>query len=136
MNSEIMIYLIIGLILGIIIGIILTNIFSPKARKFNKLQVECDESKQQLIAQKQIIVKHFAHSAEILDNMANDFRRLYQHMAENSSNLISQADINALNMAPIKPIHEKIQPTKSFMNSQPKDYASSHSGLMNNSEQK
>ena len=133
MNSEIMIYLIIGLILGIIIGIILTNIFSPKARKFNKLQVECDESKQQLIAQKQIIVKHFAHSAEILDNMANDFRRLYQHMAENSGKFTSENDMPVMGLDANNDATLKKQFT---IKKQPKDYSDDPSGLLKTDENK
>ncbi|MBC9129830.1 DUF1043 family protein [Frischella sp. Ac13] len=134
MNSEIVIYLVIGLAFGITLGIILANVFSPKSRKFNLLQRELEEAKQQLITQKQTIVKHFSHSAEILDNMAKDFRRLYQHMAENSNNLISQEDINSLNIKPT--INETDKPTINFMKAQPKDYASDHSGLLKNPEQK
>ena len=33
-------------------------------------------------------MSHFARSAELLDNMADDYRQIYQHMAKSSSNLL------------------------------------------------
>lgn len=41
-------------------------------------------------------MSHFARSAELLDNMAHDYRQLYQHMAKSSNNLLpdSMADAN------------------------------------------
>lgn len=133
MNSETMAYLIIGMTLGIILGVILTTVFSSKSRKVNQLQRELEESKQQLDSQKQTIVKHFSHSAEILDSMAGEFRRLYQLMAENSNHFASQDDINTLN---IKPIIEKDKPTVNLVNAQPKDYANEQSGLLKSTEPK
>lgn len=138
MESEAITYLIIGVILGIIIGVIATNIMSPKTRKYNIAKQELDEAKRELANQKQVIVKHFSHSAEILDNMAKDFRRLYQHMAENSSNLLSEEDIkNSVYNSPALEITEtspvEIQEKKP---EPPKDYSGNPSGLLKTEENK
>ncbi|RKS84722.1 hypothetical protein DES39_1937 [Orbus hercynius] len=135
MDSEMVTYLIIGLILGTIVGIILSTVLSPKSRKYNQAKRELDETKQELAAQKQMIVKHFSHSAEILDNMAKEFRRLYQHMAENSNSLISPNDLNALNIPlDINTATEENSSTENH--TPPKDYSGNPSGLLKTDETK
>ncbi|XKM13855.1 DUF1043 family protein [Orbaceae bacterium ac157xtp] len=148
MDSDMATYLIIGLIIGIIIGVIFTNAMSSKARKYKQAQQELDKAKQELAAQKQLIVKHFSHSAEILDNMAKEFRRLYQHMAENSSSLLTQEEINdtlkntpkitldtnafntgALNADKVKNDEPALETAP------PKDYSGNPSGLLKNNEE-
>lgn len=135
MDSEMVTYLIIGIVLGMIIGVILANVLSPKARKYNQVKHDLEDAKKELVAQKQIIVKHFSHSAEILDNMAKEFRRLYQHMAENSSSLISQEDLNALSSDPSFKLttenHDNLD-----NQGQPKDYSGNPSGLLKTEETK
>ncbi|WP_392552682.1 DUF1043 family protein [Orbus wheelerorum] len=138
MDFEMATYLIIGLVLGLIIGIIVTNVLSPKSRKYNQMKRDFEETKQELIVQKQMIVKHFSHSAEILDNMAKEFRRLYQHMADNSNNLVSQEDLNAFTLTPTI----NINPDKTIVENQipvstpPKDYSNNPSGLLKGEETK
>ena len=63
MNNDIITHLIIGGIIGFIIGIILISTISPKARRYKKVKRELDEAQEALNTQKQIIVKHFSHSA-------------------------------------------------------------------------
>lgn len=134
MDADMVAYLIIGLVLGFIIGVICANILSPKSRKFNQLKRELDETKQELVTQKQMVVKHFSSSAEILDNMAKEFRRLYQHMAENSSNLLSQEDIEMLKATPNIQINDskKTNEEQSKDTYPPKDYSGNPSGLLRN----
>ena len=38
--------------------------------------------------QQEELTNHFARSAELLDNMAHDYRQLYQHMAKGSNDLL------------------------------------------------
>lgn len=49
---------------------------------------ELEKSKAELDEYRQELVGHFARSAELLDNMATDYRQLYQHMAKSSNNLL------------------------------------------------
>ncbi|WP_392558358.1 YhcB family protein [Orbus mooreae] len=135
MDSEMVTYLIIGLVLGVIIGVILTNVLSPKSRKYNQVKHDLEDAKKELVAQKQMIVKHFSHSAEILDNMAKEFRRLYQHMVENSNNLISQEDLDALKVDPSIIITNK-EHINTENKDQPKDYSGNPSGLLKSEETK
>ncbi|WP_392560957.1 DUF1043 family protein [Orbus sturtevantii] len=138
MDSEMTTYLIMGLVLGAIIGIIITNVFSSKARKYEQMKRELEVTKQELATQKQMIIKHFSHSAEILDNMAKEFRRLYQHMADNSNNLVSQEDLNTLNLTPTMNINtdKTVLESKIQGSTPPKDYSNNPSGLLKGEETK
>ena len=46
------------------------------------------KNKAELEEYREELVSHFARSAELLDNMADDYRQIYQHMAKSSSNLL------------------------------------------------
>lgn len=81
-------YALIGLIAGIIIGAVAMRFGNRKMRQQQALQRELEKSKAELEEYRQELVGHFARSAELLDNMARDYRQLYQHMAKSSNNLL------------------------------------------------
>ncbi|WP_127959984.1 Z-ring associated protein ZapG [Serratia microhaemolytica] len=81
-------YALIGLIVGIVIGAIAMRFGNSKLRQQQALQNELDKSKAELEAYRQELVGHFARSAKLLDNMARDYRQLYQHMAKTSNDLL------------------------------------------------
>src|SRR5699024_12231 len=58
--------------------------------KQRALQYELTKKESELDAYREELVNHFAHSAELLDRMANDYRQLYQHMAKSSSELLPE----------------------------------------------
>jgi uncharacterized protein len=133
MDRDMLTYLVIGLVIGFIIGFIFISVISPKARKYAKVKQELDQTKDELIAQKQMIAKHFSHSAEILDNMAKDFRRLYQHMAESSGQFIDSDNVASLDFDSSSNPDE----TKEIaLDKQPRDYSDNSSGLFKTDENK
>lgn len=81
-------YALIGLIAGIIIGAVAMRFGNRKMRQQQALQHELEKNKAELEEYRQELVGHFARSAELLDNMADDYRQLYQHMAKSSNNLL------------------------------------------------
>nr|WP_304184979.1 Z-ring associated protein ZapG [Hafnia alvei] len=81
-------YALIGLVVGIVIGAVAMRFGNRKLRQQQVLQNELEKSKNELEQYRQELVSHFAHSAELLDNMASDYRQLYQHMAKSSNNLL------------------------------------------------
>lgn len=130
MSTHITLFLILGLVIGIIIGVVFTTFFNPKLRRYNVLKKELETTKEQMANQKQMLVKHFSHSAELLDKMAKDFRRLYQHMAENSTSILADVDIKDPQYFVTSDhtdcdLLEEREPEE-----QPKDYPSSPSGIL------
>jgi len=81
-------YALIGLVVGIIIGAVAMRFGNRKLRQQQTLQHELEKSKAELEEYRLELTGHFARSAELLDNMADDYRQLYQHMAKGSSSLL------------------------------------------------
>jgi len=82
------VYALIGLVVGIIIGAIAMRFGNRKLREQHAMQYELQKSKAELAEYRAELTNHFAHSAELLDNMARDYRQLYQHMAKGSNDLL------------------------------------------------
>ncbi|MCX8580821.1 YhcB family protein [Gilliamella sp. B3482] len=134
MDKSMMTYIIIGLIIGFIVGMIFINFVSQKGRKYAKVKRELEQAQEELASQKQMMVKHFSHSAEILDNMAKDFRRLYQHIAETSGQFVTSDDMPMIDLEAVNnDISVKNELT---LEKQPKDYSDNPSGLFKNDEVK
>ena len=75
------IYAIVGLFVGIIIGVIISRVTTPQYQKQKELQKELETSKFELEQQRQDLNDHFSESAQILDNIGKEYRKLYEHMA-------------------------------------------------------
>ena len=88
-------YALIGLVVGIIIGAVAMRFGNRKLRQQQALQFELEKNKAELEEYREELVSHFARSAELLDNMADDYRQLYQHMAKSSSSLLPDAMADA-----------------------------------------
>ncbi|MCR3755646.1 MAG: hypothetical protein HNEKOMLI_00398 [Sodalis sp. Psp] len=81
-------YMLIGLVVGVIIGTVAMRFGNCKLRQQKTLQYELEKSKAELDEYREKLTKYFVHSAELLDNMADDYRQLYQYMAKSSNNLM------------------------------------------------
>jgi len=81
-------YGLIGLVIGIIVGAVAMRFGNKKLREQRSMQYELEKSKAELADYREELTNHFAQSAELLDNMARDYRQLYQHMAKSSNNLL------------------------------------------------
>lgn len=134
MDKSMMTYIIIGLIIGFIVGIIFINFVSQKGRKYAKVKRELEQAQEELASQKQMMVKHFSHSAEILDNMAKDFRRLYQHIAETSGQFVTSDDMPMIDLEAVN--NDISVKNELSLEKQPKDYSDNPSGLFKNDEVK
>ena len=89
-------YALIGLVVGIIIGAVAMRFGNRKLRQQQALQYELEKNKAELEEYREELVSHFARSAELLDNMAHDYRQLYQHMAKSSNNLLPDSMADAI----------------------------------------
>lgn len=81
-------YGLIGLVVGIIVGAVVMRFGNKKLREQQSMQYELQKTKAELADYREELTNHFAQSAELLDNMARDYRQLYQHMAKGSNDLL------------------------------------------------
>ncbi|MFC3394103.1 Z-ring associated protein ZapG [Brenneria rubrifaciens] len=122
-------YALIGLIAGIIIGAIAMRFGNRKLRQQEVLQNELEKSKAELEEYRQELVGHFARSAELLDNMAHDYRQLYQHMAKSSNNLLPDVP-GQDNPFKYRLTEAEADNDQAPVDMPPRDYSDSASGLL------
>ena len=121
-------YALIGLVVGIIIGAVAMRFGNRKLRQQQALQYELEKNKAELEEYREELVSHFARSAELLDNMADDYRQIYQHMAKSSSNLLP-------GMSPeSNPLRNRLAESEAGHDQapvqMPRDYSEGASGLL------
>ncbi|CDH20411.1 Z-ring associated protein ZapG [Xenorhabdus bovienii] len=121
-------YALIGLIIGFIVGALAVRFGSSRLRQQNAAQAELEKNRAELEEYRKELVSHFAHSAELLDNMARDYRQLYQHMAKSSNELMPNMPIqdNPFNYRLTESEADKSKITASMP---PRDYSEGASGL-------
>ncbi len=90
--------------------------------------VRTGKNKAELEEYREELVSHFARSAELLDNMAHDYRQLYQHMAKSSNNLLPDS------MADANPFRNRLEESEASNDQapvqMPRDYSEGASGLL------
>ncbi|TCV98780.1 Z-ring associated protein ZapG [Biostraticola tofi] len=122
-------YALIGLVVGIIIGALAMRFGNRKLRQQQTLQKELDTSKAELDQYRKELTGHFARSAELLDNMADDYRQLYQHMAKSSNNLLPDVP-GEQNPFRYRLTEAEADNDQIPVEMQPRDYPESASGLL------
>lgn len=93
------------------------------------LQNELEKSKTDLEEYRQELVGHFARSAELLDNMARDYRQLYQHMAKSSNNLLPDLPLQD-NPFRYRLTESEADNDQAPVKLPPRDYSEGASGLL------
>ncbi|WP_457913667.1 ZapG family protein [Candidatus Gillettellia adelgis] len=78
-------YTLIGLVVGIIMSTIVMRFRYRKLRHQHVLQRDLDNKKTELGKYHKELLDHFAYSVEFLDSIAQDYRKLYQHMEKRSN---------------------------------------------------
>ncbi|MDC9623003.1 Z-ring associated protein ZapG [Xenorhabdus sp. XENO-7] len=121
-------YALIGLVIGFIVGALAVRFGSSKLRQQNAAQAELEKNRAELEEYRKELVSHFAHSAELLDNMARDYRQLYQHMAKSSNELMPNMPIQD-NPFNYRLTESEADKRKVTANMPPRDYSEGASGL-------
>lgn len=136
-SSEMWQSALIGLVFGIIIGYLILRFTKGSVKKQVQTETELKQLKSQVATQQQELEKHFAESADILKDLAQDYQKLYKHLANSSASLLPESDNELLfkpndietesktELEAIKP--EPIKPSKE---NQPKDYSEGSSGIL------
>jgi len=121
-------YALIGLVVGIIIGAVVMRFGNRKLREQRSMQYELEKTKAELADYREEVTSHFAQSAELLDNVARDYRQLHQHMAKGSTELLPNLPgeknpfVYQLNKAEADNDQSSVQ--------MPRDYSEGASGLL------
>lgn len=114
----------IGLVVGMIVGAVTMRFGNRKLRRQQTLQHELERSKAELDEYREKLTKHFVRSAELLDNMADDYRQLYQHIAKSSNSLVPNQHVKDSRCL------TEVDNSQIPAEMQPRDYPESTSGLL------
>ncbi|QOF68540.1 YhcB family protein [Actinobacillus sp. GY-402] len=117
----------IGLAVGIVITYLILRLTKGSIKKQAQTESELQQTKSALQKQEELLEKHFAESADLFKVLAQDYQKIYRHMAKSSDELMPDAKTKGLFL-------------QSFMNSdkstaavekdhQPRDYSEGSSGL-------
>jgi hypothetical protein len=117
----------IGLVVGFVIGYFLLRLTKESAKKQVKTEAELRTAKEQLENQKQQLEKHFSESADLLKSLAQDYQKLYQHLAQSSNRLLPELTDKALFQHNL--LDDKGNPLPTNSDDQPKDYSEGSSGI-------
>ncbi|TCP94710.1 hypothetical protein EDC44_11513 [Cricetibacter osteomyelitidis] len=80
----------IGLIIGLIIGYFFIRFTKGSVKKQTQTESELKQVKAQVETQKSELEKHFAESADLLKTLAQDYQKLYKHLAATSTTLLPE----------------------------------------------
>lgn len=123
------IYALLIFIAGAAVGAFAARLGTKSLKNQKELKKELDKSKYELEQFRQELVDHFAQSSELLDNLAKDYSKLYEHMAKTSTELMPNLPEQD------NPFSRRISTLEAVKNveapqDQPRDYANGASGLL------
>lgn len=119
----------IGLCVGVVIGYLLLRLTKGSVKKQIKTETELEQVKTQLNNQKQQLEQHFAESAELLKNLAQDYQKLYVHLANSSTALLPELAQKEL-FTPNLLANETVSTPVNSEDGQPRDYSEGSSGIL------
>lgn len=113
-------------IVGCIVGAALLKTVKGNVQKQLQLEQDLKNTQSQLSEQKEQLEEHFRQSAEMLATLANDYRKLYTHLANSAGQLLPESapQIEFFQNAQLK-AEEKTE-----QDNPPKDYSEGSSGIL------
>ncbi|MGC7589350.1 YhcB family protein [Bisgaard Taxon 46] len=119
----------IGLLVGLIIGYFFLRFTKDSVKKQVKTETELQKVKNQLDSQKEQLEKHFAESADLLKNIAQDYQKLYKHLATSSTTLLPELTNKPLFSTNLITDESAVKNPEET-DEQPRDYSEGSSGLL------
>ena len=117
---------IVSVLIGLVIGFVAGRSTS-RAEDVAKLHKELNAKRKELDSLKRDMSDHFSSTAVIMEQLDEQYQRLYQHMTEQSQKLVPQhAPFRAENGEQAAQLESDTTP-----DSQPLDYSGVASGLLN-----
>lgn len=124
------IYALLIFLAGALVGAFTARLGNKGLKQQKELKKDLDKSKYELEQYRQELVDHFACSAELLDNIAKDYSKLYEHMAKTSTELMPNLPEQDNPFSHRIGTLESVQQTANPIHDQPRDYANGATGLL------
>ena len=125
-TSDIWLAIVVAFVVGIILGYVVLKATNDNLKKQQKLANDLKEATAKLDVQKEQLEQHFEQSANLLATLAEDYKKLYTHLAKGSQVLLPEEANNKIEF--FQKVEEKTETPKD--NGQPKDYTEGSSGIL------
>lgn len=123
-TSEIWTAVIVAFLVGTSVGYFVVRTTNSNVQKQHKLEAELKAATAKIDAQKEQLEQHFSTSANLLATLAEDYKKLYTHLAKGSQQMLPEtAKVEFFENPELK------APAQS-QEHQPKDYSEGSSGLL------
>lgn len=155
-SNEMWTAIIVAFFIGAVVGYLILLTTNANAKKQQKLEMDLKVATQKMEEQKQQLEKHFEESANLLSTLAQDYKKLYTHLAQSSQSLLpettakleffqqaqlentqsptEQQDSQNIEIAEVENTNtspEENQPNEEItLEGQPKDYTEGPSGIL------
>ena len=125
-TSDIWLAIVVAFVVGIILGYVVLKATNANLKKQQKLANDLKEATAKLDVQKEQLEQHFEQSANLLATLAEDYKKLYTHLAKGSQVLLPEEANNKIEF--FQKVEEKTETPQD--NGQPKDYTEGSSGIL------
>ncbi len=78
---------IISLVAGTMIGALAYRLFAPSVQKAGKIKTELDVAREELNSYKTNVNQHFNKTSELVNDLTQNYVKVYQHLAEGAQTL-------------------------------------------------
>jgi uncharacterized membrane-anchored protein YhcB (DUF1043 family) len=113
----------IALIVGIVLGVLFTRLLSADSRKQRDLERSVDRLLQQQKDYQHQVVEHFTDTAALLNNLAESYRDVHNHLAKGATALCDDESGSILRPIPETPIAQITGEPDLASVQPPRDYA-------------
>jgi len=105
MPTEILLIAGLTTLAALVLGFLAGRLSAPGLRKNEALREQRDDSQRELDRMRQQVDHHFSETARLFANMAQDYRALYEHLAESASELgLSDSERHEILVSATKPL--------------------------------
>lgn len=127
-SSEVWLAIVAAFIVGLIVGYVALRVTNANVQKQQQLAHALKAANDKIDQQKVQLEEHFQQSATLLATLAEDYKKLYSHLAQSSTELLTEEANKKLEFFQVQ-IEDKSDPKQP-----PKDYsAKGSSGLLKSS---
>jgi len=75
------------LVAGAMIGALVYRLFSPSVKQAEKIKTDLDQTRGELVRYKASVAQHFEKTSELVNDLTQNYVRVYQHLAEGAQTL-------------------------------------------------
>ena len=76
-----------ALIVGAMIGALAYRLLAPSVKQTGKIKTELDETREELNSYKASVNQHFSKTSELVNDLTQNYVKVYQHLAEGAQTL-------------------------------------------------